>query len=186
MFIQWIAKIFVAFNSNTKPGQISLGVAFGLLLALIPTILPATPPVNLLWVLLLLITFFLKINQAIELTFLALFRIITPFTAPAVSALGEFILKQPALQDFFTALYNLPGVSFSMFHHTRATGGLVIGIALFVPTVILFNFLVRLYRDKIREKIANSKIFKAFMKLPIIKQVGGALSKAVSFYQGIK
>jgi len=186
MFIQWIAKIFVAFNSNTKPLQVSLGVAMGLLLALIPATLPLTPPVNLLWFFLFFITFFLKINQAVETVFMAIFKCLTWLLYPLTSRLGEFILTQPALQGFFTWLQEIPVMYFTGWSHTLVTGGLAAGIILFIPVTMLFNILLRVYRDKWREKIANSKLVKGFQQLPLVKQVGMLFKSAVDFYQGIR
>jgi uncharacterized protein (TIGR03546 family) len=186
MFIQWIAKIFVAFNSNTKPIHVSLGVAMGLLLALIPATLPLTPPLNLLWFVLFFITFFLKINQAVETVFMAIFKCLAWLAYPLTSLLGELILTRPELQGFYTWLASVPVMYFTGWSHTLVAGGLVAGIVLFIPVTLLFNLLLRVYRDKWREKIANSKLVRGFQQLPLVKQVGGMLKSAVDFYQGIR
>ncbi len=67
--IKGIARLIVALNANTRPGEIAAGAAFGLLLALVPG-------GNLLWSVLFILTFFLKINMAMELLLLGLLALI--------------------------------------------------------------------------------------------------------------
>lgn len=186
MFIQWIAKIFVAINSNTRPREIALGISFAFLLGIMPFLLPAMPPINLLWLLLFFIAFFIKLNQAMFGVFLALFKLLAPLLYPVTSWIGFQILTIPALEGFFTSLNNIPVIPFTYFNSPLVIGGLVVGSALFVPLVLLSSQLLRLYRDKLREKLANSKLVKGFLKIPIIKKLSQVFGGAISFYQGIR
>lgn len=181
-----IAKIFVVINSNTRPLQVGAGAAFALLLGLIPFVLPAVPPVNLLWIAIFLISLFLKVNQAFQAVFLLIFKILAPLVYPVTSRIGEAILTAPFLQDFFTTLNNLPVVPFTFFNSTLVMGGLALGLVLFAPLTLGSTLLLQLYRDRLRERIARSKFVQGFQKIPLVGKLRGLLGGAVSFYRGIR
>ena len=61
-------------------------------------------------------------------------------------------------------------------------GGLAAGLALFIPIVILMRFLVILYRTKIRDRIAETKLMKGLMKIPLVSKITGAYVKARGAY----
>ena len=69
-------------NANTRPGEIAAGAAFGLLLALLPG-------GNLLWFALFVLTFFLKLNMAMQFVVLGLLRLIAPLVDPALDSPGS-------------------------------------------------------------------------------------------------
>lgn len=188
MIITWIARLFAALNSNTKPRQISAAIAFAFLLSCFSYTSPGWfLPFNLLWISLFIITFFLKINQAIELMFLAIFKLITIFLEPLFSIIGEAILKTPFLYDnIFSSLYNVPFLFFTRFNHTVVMGGLIVGILLFAPMYLLSNLLVKLYREHLREKLANLRIVKALQKQPIFAKLSKTFRGAYNFYSSIR
>ena len=180
MVITWFARLIAALNTNTKPRQISGAIAFALLLALIPK-------GNLLWIILFAITFFLKINQAIELMFLAIFSLFIWLLDPLLHVIGEAILKTPFLYDnIFTHLYNIPLLFFTKFNHTVVMGGLIVGILLFAPIYLLSNLLVKLYREKLREKIANIRFIKALQKQTLFAKLSKTFRGAYDYYSSIR
>ena len=73
--ISFIAKLLVALNSNSRPGELASGIAFGLLLAFIPS-------GNLLWFAVFIIAFFIKHNIAALLLSMGLFRLFIPIFDP--------------------------------------------------------------------------------------------------------
>ena len=181
MFIRGIAKVLVAINSNQRAGEIASGLALGFLLALIPA-------GNLLWWLILILTLFLRINLAAELLALALFKLIVPLLDGLLHAVGYAILTAPPLHWLFASLYNVPLVPFTRFNNSIVMGGFIAGLILWVPLYFLFRGLVRLYREKIRDKIANSKIVKAFQRFPIVSAITKgirAIAKTVRKVMGI-
>jgi uncharacterized protein (TIGR03546 family) len=179
VFVTWIAKLVAALNSNTRPRQIAAAISFALLLALIPK-------ANLLWVVLFIITFFLKINQAIELVFLAIFDLAALFLDPLLHLLGYAVLTLPSLQELFTALYNIPILYFFKFNNTVVMGGFLAGLALFIPVYLLARWGIKVYRDRVREKIANSKLVKGFLKHPLIAGIRNTFGKAYNFYSNLR
>ena len=178
MLIKWIATLIVAINANRRAGEIAAGVACGCLLGIIPS-------GNMLWVVLFILTFFIKINLAVELLFLALCKLLAPLLDGLLHSLGYFVLTQPFLQGLFTSLYNVPLVPYSQFNNTIVMGGLIGGIILWLPVFFLFHQLVILYRKKLRDKIAGSKIIKAFGKLPFVDGIAQAVKKLGGIYAGV-
>ncbi len=175
MVVKWIASIIVAVNANNRAGEIAAGASFALLLALIPG-------GNLLWIVLFALTFLLKINLAMELLLLALLKPIAPLADGLLHRLGALVLTQPFLYEPFTVLYNLPLLSYTRFNNTLVMGGLIAGLALWVPVFLLFRRLVFLYRRKLREKLAGSRLVQAFRRLPLAAAIGNAVRKLGGAY----
>ena len=87
--IKSIARLVIALNANTRPVEIAAGAGFGLLLALVPG-------GNLLWIALFILTFFLKINMAMQFLVMGLARLVVPLADPALDRLGWAVLTAPA------------------------------------------------------------------------------------------
>ena len=178
MPVKWIVKIIAALNNNSRPGEVGAGIAFGFLLAL----LQGSPVFR---VAVLALTFFLKINMGAMLLFLLLFSIVTPLLAVPLDLLGGFILTLPAFRGFFTYLYNLPLAPYTRFNNTVVMGGLAAGIVLWPAVFIGGKALVKLYRARLRDRIAEHKAAKWFLKLPVVSTVAKIVGKAVSLSRDI-
>jgi len=168
--ISFIAKLFVALNSNSRPGEIASGLAFGFWLALLPG-------GNLLWILLFAAAFFLKHNLAALLLGLAVFRSFLFLADPLLDLAGGWILQAPFLRDVFLRLAELPLVSYTRFNNTLVMGALVIGLLAWVPLYLLFLQLVRLYRKKAAPALASSRLVKTLKGVPLISKLASAAGK---------
>ena len=178
MPLKWITKIVVALNSNRRPGELAGGVAFGLLLAL-------QPGLTFFRILALALAFFLKINLA------ALFLSLLLLAAPALlldglsDALGGAILGAAPLEGFFTALYNLPLVPLTRFNNTVVLGGLALGLLLWFPAFLGSKKLIGLYREKLRDRLAEHPAVKGFLRLPVVSSIAKVVEKAVRLYAAL-
>lgn len=168
--ISFISKILVALNSNSRPGELSSGIAFGFCLALIPK-------GNLLWVTIFCIAFLLKHNLAAMLLSLILFPPLAALLDPILNSTGHFILTLPALQDIFTKLYNLPILPWLKFNNTIVIGSIIWSLILWVPLFIVFRILVILYRKKVASRLAESKFIKGLKKIPFVSKISSAYRK---------
>ncbi len=177
--IKAIAKTIIALNSNVRKEQIAAGFAWGLLLALVPA-------GNLTWFLLFFVTFFLKNNYGIQVLTIGLFKLAAPLAAPLLDALGWLILTMDALQGGFTLLYNLPLAPFSRFYNTLVMGGLAAGLVLWLPSFLAIRAAVPVYREKLAPKIVESKVYKAFIKLPLVSTLAKALSSAANLAGAVR
>ncbi|MBN1519131.1 MAG: TIGR03546 family protein [Spirochaetales bacterium] len=173
MFIKMIARLFATLNSNASRGQVAAGMASGLLLALVPA-------GNLLWIVLFLLIFFTKVHYGMTLLVSAVFKLVLPLLGGPLDALGWAVLTAPALKPLFTSLNALPVAPLTRFNNTLVMGGLVAGLALWLPAYFGFRILVGLYRERWAERIASSKLGKAIKKLPLV----GSIAKAVAGISG--
>ncbi len=168
--ISFIAKLIVALNSNSRPSELASGIAFGLLLALIPG-------ENLLWIAIFVIAFFLKHNIAAMLLSLGFFRLFISFFDPFLDHIGGFILSIHQLYNFFTVLNNIPLIPYSNFNNSIVMGGFVLGIILWLPVFFLFVFVIKIYRKKISPKITESRFIKAIKRIPVISRLTSSVHK---------
>jgi uncharacterized protein (TIGR03546 family) len=169
MFSTFIVKILKIINANTKPAHVAGGIAFAMLLTLVPA-------GNLLWILLLALTFFLKINTTMLMIFLVVFKLLAPALSDLIHGIGYHLLTLQALQEFFTLMANMSIVPFFKFQCTRVAGGLVLGVLLWLPVFSLVMLVLRLYRRLGRETIAKRILSKKMMELPLV-------AKFLSLYQ---
>ncbi|MCL2761878.1 MAG: TIGR03546 family protein [Treponema sp.] len=167
--IKVVAKLVVALNGNIKKTQIAAGIAWGLLLGLIPV-------GNFFWIVLLLVSFFFNHHHGLMIGFMLLFKLLSPLFAPALDLLGWEILHIEALQPLFTSMYNMPFVPFTKFNNTLVTGGLIAGIVLFVPTYFVLLPIINVYRNTLAPKIRNLKIVKTITKFPLFSVIDKAIT----------
>ena len=168
MIIRLIAKLLAVLNSNTKPFQVGAGIAFGLLLALLPA-------ANLFFVAVVLVVFLVRVHLGITIiSFLAL-SLIVPAFGGLLNRLGHWVLTLPALHGFFASAYAVPIVPLTRFHNTLVAGSLLTGLLLWVPAAFLSVLLVNLYRKHVHARIMNSKIVKAIMASPFAQRIARAM-----------
>ncbi|MDA3950541.1 MAG: TIGR03546 family protein [Spirochaeta sp.] len=175
MIITWIARLIAGLNANRRPGEIAAGISMGVLLALVPA-------GNLLWVVLFVATVFMKLNFGIELLVLALLKPVIPAADPLLHAIGLQILTAEGLQAILTTLYNVPLVPFTRFNNTVVAGGLAAGAALWIPLFFIGRLLVVVYRRTIHPRLAESRIVKAFQRIPIVSRIGSLVKRFQRVY----
>jgi uncharacterized protein (TIGR03546 family) len=172
----FLLKILKALNSNQRPGEIAAGASFALLLGLLPG-------ENLLWIALFALTFFLKVNLAVQMALLVFFKLLAPAVDPLLHLFGYAILTFPPLFSFFTWIQNAPLLAFTRLNNTLVTGGFAAGVLLWLPSFVFFRFLIRRYREGFLRMIQNTKLYRAFMKLPLVVKFQKA-ARAVSHLPG--
>lgn len=171
MIIKWIIKTVAALNSNNRPGEVAAALTFGVLLAMLPSS-------NLTWAAILSLTFFLKINFGAEMVMTAVLKPFAPLFDPFFDYFGYKILTIEALQPMYTKLSNMPIVPFTGFNNTAVIGTLAVMVVLAVPIFFLFKFLLKLYREKFRDRILSSKIIRKVSLLPIVSKAVWIFKKA--------
>ncbi len=172
--IKAIAKALVALNSNVRKEQIAAGFACGVLLALVPA-------GNLLWFALFVLTFFFKLNYGVQLLAACVVKVIALALIPLLDAVGWALLNLEGLRGAYTVLYNLPVAPLTRFNNTVVAGGLVVGLAAWIPLFFAMRAFVSVYRAKLAPRIAESKAYKAFLKLPLVNKLALAIAKANDF-----
>lgn len=155
MFIwKLILKVFKIFASDDKPWQLGLGFALGLYFGLGTTFS---------WYNLLPLLLVLFINVSVGATFLGLLisKPLGLLAAPLTSILGEWLLTNPDLYDFWSMFFNLPLISLMALNQTYKLGSFVAATILLLPAFFAFSVFMKYYQKNLREKIVESKWFKA-------------------------
>ena len=162
-----LAKILKTLNSETEPIQISLALGFALIAGL-------TPLWSLHNILVLLLVLILRVNlSTFTLGWLG-FSGIAYVLDPLFHVLGLHILTSGTLQGVWTALYNSTLGRLSNFNNSILMGSLIISLGLFVPLILLSNFIIKNYREHILTWVMKSRIVHALKA-----------SKFYSIYQSI-
>ncbi|MDR0601813.1 MAG: TIGR03546 family protein [Treponema sp.] len=136
---------------NVKRWRIAAGAAWGVLLALVPL-------GNFFWIVLLLVSLFLRHRRILSLLVMGAGKfLLLPLIVMPLDALGWAVLHIGALEPFFTSFYNMPLVPFTGFNNTLVAGGLVCGIILWLPVFFLVFGLLSVYRNIIAPRLRGAK-----------------------------
>jgi len=165
--IELVANLLKILNSETEPRQISLGVCF----AMVAGFTPLWRPHNLLVLLLVLV---LRVNLSAFLLAWGVFSALAYLLDPLFHSLGLTLLNAEGLQALWAGLYNHPWFPLTQFNHSITMGSLAVTILLFVPLLLLCNFIIRNYREhilawvqksKVGQMLKATKIFEAYQTL---------------------
>ena len=153
--IKLLAKLLRVLNSETDPGQISLGLCFAMVVGL-------TPLVSLHNLFVLLLVFILRVNLSAFLLGLVLFTGVAYLLDPLFHQLGLAVLTASSLADLWTSLYQSVWWRLEHFNNSIVMGSLVFSVAMFVPVLLLLNFLIRRYRQHVMAWVQKSRIMQMF------------------------
>ncbi len=149
-----IAKLFKAMNSETDPGQISLAFCFAMIAGF-------TPILSLHNIIILLLVMVLRVNISGFILALALFSGLSYVLDPLFHMVGLKVLMAESLEGLWTSLYNSSFWRLERFNNTIVMGSLLVSIILFVPLYIVFNLLIRKYRQHVVEWVRRTRIARA-------------------------
>jgi uncharacterized protein (TIGR03546 family) len=154
-WVNYLKGLLKTFNEDTSPNEVAAAFVLGATIGLIPK-------GNLATLLLLLITWIFRVNLGMALATLFIFAIIGHFTDPLAEKLGYWILAEaPALQGFWTTLYNTPIVPYTGFNNTLVMGNLLFALLLAIPLFLAMRSFVVIYHVRYREHVKNSRFMKA-------------------------
>ncbi|MGP0591671.1 TIGR03546 family protein [Nitrospira sp. T9] len=153
--IKLLAKLLRVLNSETDPGQISLGLCFAMIVGL-------TPFMSLHNFFVVLLVFVLRVNLSAFLLGLALFTGIAYLLDPLFHLLGLAVLTAPSLADLWTSLYQSVWWRLEHFNNSIVMGSLVFSVAMFVPVLLLLNLLIRRYRQHVMAWVQKTRIMQMF------------------------
>ena len=146
-----LRKLLKGLTQNTSPSEIAAGFAVGAVIGLVPK-------ANLSAQLLLILLMLLKTNVPVGLAAAALFTPLSALSDPLAGSAGYALLAAPALQGFWTTLYNMPVLPWTGFNNTLVLGNLLLGAALFAPLFLLARKAARYYQEHLSEKVRNSRL----------------------------
>jgi uncharacterized protein (TIGR03546 family) len=150
-----LAKLLQVLNSETAPGQISLGLALGMVMGF-------TPFVTLHNLLVLLLVLLLRVNLSAFLLGLALFSTLAFALDPLFHQLGLTLLRAGPLQGLWTDFYNTAIGRLEHFNNTVVLGSFVVALLLFAPLLWLVNQLITHYRAHVPAWFKNNRLVTMF------------------------
>lgn len=153
--LRLIAKLLAVLNSETHPGQISLGFCFAMIVGL-------TPLLSLHNMVVLLLVLVLRVNLAAFLLGLGVFSGVAYLLDPVFHWNGLQVLTMPFLEGLWTSIYNCPVGRLSRFNNTIVMGSLVFSLILFIPMYFLSNNLIARYRAHVLAWIQKSRFMQVF------------------------
>lgn len=151
--IKLLAKLLRVLNSETEPGQISLGFGLAMIAGL-------TPLLSLHNLLVLLLVCVLRVNLSAFLLGLALCTGIAYALDPLFHQIGLAVLTAPALEGVWTALYQSVWWRLEHFNNSIVMGSLVFSVMLFIPVLLAGNLLIRRYRQHVLAWVQKTKIMQ--------------------------
>jgi len=159
-----ILKLLKALNANRRPGEMALGLAFGVWLALVPVD-------SLTGFSIFALFFVLKVNLGSGLVMFVLFSPFHGLVDPLLDGIGYTLLTDPSYQGFQTFAANMPLATLWGLSRTLVTGGLLVGFLAFLPLSGIFLGLVLAYRRFIQPIIFENPVTKAILRLPIVQKI---------------
>ena len=148
-----LAKLLAALNSETEPGQITLGFCF----AMVAGFTPLWSLHNLLVLLLVLV---LRVNLSAFLLGLAFFSGVAFALDPLFHRLGLAVLTASGLVPLWTALYNQTLWRLEQFNDSIAMGSLLVSLVLFGPLLFTGNALIVRYRAHVLAWVQRTRIMQ--------------------------
>src|SRR5680860_1154852 len=124
--IKLLAKLLRVLNSETEPGQLSLGLCFAMVVGF-------TPLLSLHNLFVFLLVFILRVNISAFLLGLVLFTGIAYLLDPLFHLLGLAVLTAPSLEGLWTSLYQSVWWRLEHFNNSIVMGSLVFSVGVFVP-----------------------------------------------------
>ncbi len=165
--IKLLARLLRVLNSETAPGQISLGVCLAMVAGL-------TPLLSLHNLFVLLLACVLRANLSAFLLGLALFTGIAYLLDPLFHHIGLALLTAPPLESFWTSRYQSVWWRLERFNNSIVMGSVVFSAVMFLPFLLVLNLLIRRYREyvllwvqrtKVMQLIKASKLYRAYSSL---------------------
>jgi uncharacterized protein (TIGR03546 family) len=145
LILRPLRLLLQAFVMESTPRQMSLGLAFGVLVGLVPK-------GNLLAIVLGTLLASTRVNLAIA----TLAIVLCSFAALACDSLfdqiGGYILALPSLQNMWTELANMPFMPWTDFNNTIVMGSFATGLVLLWPVHRLSRPFFEKYAEKIAER----------------------------------
>jgi uncharacterized protein (TIGR03546 family) len=119
---------------------------------------PTLSPHNLLVLLLALV---LRVNLSAFGLGWAFFSAVAYLLDPLFHRIGLGILTAPSLTAMWTGLYNTAWFRLDRLNNTIVMGSLVFCVIAFIPGFLLFNLLIRRYREHILGWVRKTRLMRA-------------------------
>lgn len=162
--LSFIVNFFKSLNSNSRPEQIANSFCIGLILGFMPKN-------NLLWFIVFVFFAFVRINKCGYGIMILLGSMFAWVLDPLFDSVGYAVLTFAPLENIYAFLLDLPLVGFTKFNNTVLSGSLICGLLAYIPLFVLLMLFIKLWRSRLSPALNNSRIVKAFYRLPLAKKI---------------
>jgi len=153
-WLKYIQSLFKTLNADVSPNEIAAGFMLGAMIGFIPKF-------NLLALLLWVIVLMVRVNFGMATAAVVIFSIVGSITDPLAERMGFWLLTGvPALQGFWSFLYNTPIIPFTSFNNTLVIGNLALGLLLAIPVFLGARHFVMAYRSHLKARIMKWRIMQ--------------------------
>ncbi len=153
LLLKFLQSLIKALNSDGTPGQVAAGMALGLAFGLTP-LMSLHNLVVLAVAMLTTVSFpgtMLGWGIAVPLGFML---------DPLFDRIGLALLTNDALAPLFVWIVNTPVISLSRLNNSITLGSLVFWLLALVPCYFAFRALVKRYREKVFDRLAQMRVFQ--------------------------
>jgi uncharacterized protein (TIGR03546 family) len=154
LILRPLRLLLQAFVMESTPRQMSLGLALGVLVGVVPK-------GNLLAIVLATLLAATRVNLAIATLAIVLCTLCSGMCDSFFDQVGGYVLSQPSLQSLWTEMANAPFFPWTNFNNTIVMGSFVTGLVLIWPV----HMLSRPVFEKYSERIAKHARRMRFAKL---------------------
>ena len=148
-------RILAILSQYRSPNQMAWGVAFGVILGLLPKD-------NLITIFMICSLAFLRVNQLTGVAVAIGLSLLSSWFAPLSINLGSFLLNQPSVANGVRGLYEIPIMPWTNLENPSVLGGMLIGLFSMPPTFVFcsltFSRAKRLLETNQLRQIANDAI----------------------------
>jgi len=138
-----IGGIVGLFLKETKPHQVALAVALGMMIGLVPK-------VNLIALMLVLALFLLRCNLGFGILTAALVSLATPRLDAMADKLGTRLLAEASVIDLGATLYHYPFFAWTALNNTLVLGSFAVGVIVFFPVYLVVLASGRIFLLKVK------------------------------------
>ncbi|MBL1276683.1 MAG: TIGR03546 family protein [Ectothiorhodospiraceae bacterium] len=156
-----LATFLKILNSETRPTQISLALAFSLIVGF-------TPLFSLHNLLVILLVLVIRVNLAAFFFGFSLFSGIGYLLDPLFHEFGQLVLNNESMNPLWVSLYNSTVWRLERFNNTIVMGSLLISLVLFIPFVLITNYLLTKYRTSLLQWINRIRIVQTIKDSKLI------------------
>lgn len=151
--MRMLARLLAVLNSETHPGQISLGFCFAMVAGF-------TPLMSLHNLLVLLLVLVIRVNLSAFLLGLTVFSGLAFGLDPLFHRLGLAVLTNESLAGIWTGLYNVTLWRLEHFNNSIVMGSLLVSLLAFVPLYVLSNLAIRRYRAHVLAWVEKTRVMQ--------------------------
>lgn len=161
----YLLKFLKSLSSNSHPGEIAHAVCIGMMLGFLPKD-------NAFWYILTAFFLFVRINKASMLLFTLIFGLLAHNFDNLFDQFGFYILTLDTMEPIFSALLDIPFVSFTHFNNTIVMGSFISSIIAYIPLYLISRVFIKYWRAFIAPAVRKTKLITFLSKIPLIQKIG--------------